>query len=72
MANNRTRETQEKRRREHEKQTRQLAKEADRRERNAKKKSDKLAGIVPTTVCQTAWEMIGDDLDVPSPTKETP
>ena len=60
MANNRRRETQEKRRREHDKQIRQAQKEVDRRERNAKKKADKIAGVVPTQVFQTASEMTGD------------
>lgn len=58
---NRVRETQEKRRREQAKQARQASKEAERRERDAKKKADKLAGVVrPTPVFQTAAEMTGD------------
>lgn len=64
---NRVRETQEKRRREQAKQVRQASKEADRRDRDAKKKADKLAGVVkPAQVCQTAAEMMGE-FDDPAP-----
>ncbi len=73
MANNRKRETQEKRRREQVKQVRQATKEADRRERDAKKKADKLAGVVPPVpVFQTASEMTGDFDQPPPAGKETP
>lgn len=56
---NRVRQTQEKRRREQQKQVRQATKEAERRERDAKKKADKLAGVVrPVPVCKSAAELI--------------
>ena len=55
---NRVRETQEKRRREQVKVARQASKEAERRERDARKKADKLAGIVrPPEACLSAAEL---------------
>lgn len=55
---NRVRETQEKRRREQVKVARQASKEAERRERDARKKADKIAGVVrPAEVCLSAAEL---------------
>lgn len=65
MANH-VRETQEKRRREQARLARQASKDAERRERDARKKADREAGVVkPPPACQTAAEMLGD-LDGPA------
>ena len=68
---NRVRETQEKRRREQVKVARQASKEAERRERDAKKKADKLAGIVrPPEVCLSAAEL--EEMLEPPPVSKPP